>query len=151
MVFSVIRAKTFRTRKNFPGSNAKLLPRFLGLCIIITITIFTIIINIVITKIVYLLSWGVFEGILIITMTIFIITIVIIKTVYWPSWVRLRADGERRHCLDMTSYICASLDHKIQPIYIIIYWIYCIILSGHDQLYLRLTIDNLLLKVSHKL
>ena len=30
--FSVIRAKTFRTRKNFPGSNATLLPRFLGLC-----------------------------------------------------------------------------------------------------------------------
>ena len=29
--FSVIRAKTFRTRKNFPGSNATLLPRFLGL------------------------------------------------------------------------------------------------------------------------
>ena len=30
--FSVIRAKTFRTRKNFPGSNATLLTRFLGLC-----------------------------------------------------------------------------------------------------------------------
>ena len=30
-VFSVVRAKTFRTRKNFPGSNATLLPRFLGL------------------------------------------------------------------------------------------------------------------------
>ena len=27
--FSFIRAKTFRTRKNFPGSNATLLPRFL--------------------------------------------------------------------------------------------------------------------------
>ena len=30
-VFSVLRAKTFRTRKNFPGSNATLLPRFLRL------------------------------------------------------------------------------------------------------------------------
>ena len=29
--FSVIRAKTFRMRKNFPGSNATLLPRFLRL------------------------------------------------------------------------------------------------------------------------
>ena len=29
--FSVTRAKTFRTRKNFPGSNASLLPRFLRL------------------------------------------------------------------------------------------------------------------------
>ena len=28
----IIRAKTFRTRKNFPGSNATLLPGFLGLC-----------------------------------------------------------------------------------------------------------------------
>ena len=27
----IIRAKTFRTRKNFPGSNATLLPGFLGL------------------------------------------------------------------------------------------------------------------------
>ena len=31
-VFSVVRAKTFQTRKNFPGSNVTLLPRFLGLC-----------------------------------------------------------------------------------------------------------------------
>ena len=30
--FSVIRTKTFRTRKNFPGSNVTLLPRFWGLC-----------------------------------------------------------------------------------------------------------------------
>ena len=30
--FSYIRAKTFRTRKNFPGSNATLLTRFLRLC-----------------------------------------------------------------------------------------------------------------------
>ena len=33
MIFSIIRAKTFRTRKNFPGSNATLLPGFLGLCL----------------------------------------------------------------------------------------------------------------------
>ena len=31
MNISIIRAKTFRTRKNFPGSNASLLPGFLGL------------------------------------------------------------------------------------------------------------------------
>ena len=31
MIFHSIRAKTFRTRKNFPGSNATLLPEFLGL------------------------------------------------------------------------------------------------------------------------
>ena len=31
--FSVIRAKTFRMRKNFLGSNATLLPRFFCLCI----------------------------------------------------------------------------------------------------------------------
>ena len=31
MVIYIIRAKTFRTRKNFPGSNATLLPGFLGL------------------------------------------------------------------------------------------------------------------------
>ena len=30
--FSVIRAKTFRTRKNFPDSNATLLPRFFCPC-----------------------------------------------------------------------------------------------------------------------
>ena len=30
--FCYIRAKTFRTRKNFPGSNATLLPRFFCLC-----------------------------------------------------------------------------------------------------------------------
>ena len=32
-VFSVVSAKTFQTHKNFPGSNATLLPRFLGLCL----------------------------------------------------------------------------------------------------------------------
>ena len=31
MIIFIIRAKTFRTRKNFPGSNATLLPGFLGL------------------------------------------------------------------------------------------------------------------------
>ena len=38
--FSIIRAKTLRMRKNFPGSNATLLPRFLGLCFVIIIGIF---------------------------------------------------------------------------------------------------------------
>ena len=33
MPFYIIRAKIFRTRKNFPGSNASLLPGFLGLWI----------------------------------------------------------------------------------------------------------------------
>ena len=32
MIIYIICAKTFRTRKNFPGSNATLLPGFLGLC-----------------------------------------------------------------------------------------------------------------------
>ena len=32
LIILIICAKTFRTRKNFPGSNATLLPGFLGLC-----------------------------------------------------------------------------------------------------------------------